>query len=261
MRSLIQFIVFYILLFISVNVSAYETQFNLDCMNNSVIYSTLGQRNINIAISACSNELIQKLKPINSPQLITKDAIKLILAMVISHNTAPYGSTTSKSIEYEELIKHDKLHCGTYAILMAYLVPDMKIHIIGFDGGAVGNHAQIIYKDSSIALLLDPTVSTIAEVTYDSLLQGVKAKNVITINPNPNNIPEIRDDFTNKVVSALRDGKYKSSSILYYYESLNHMLGKGPKDPYITPGGISWGSRRPIDSNNFPAHFEDLYHL
>jgi hypothetical protein len=227
-------------------------------MSNSLIQSTLNQHDINIAVFTCSDELKQKLKPFNSPELITNDAIKLILAMVIAHNTAPYGRSNLKSIEYEDLIKADKLNCATYAILMGYLLSDENIHIIGFDGGAVGNHAQVIYQKKNLSLLLDPTVSVIAQVTYDLLLQGKPIQHVITIHPNPKNDSEIKDYFTKKVVSALRDGKYRPTSILYYYESLNHMLGKGPLDRFITPGGISWRKRKTFNTWNnqgiFIAH-------
>jgi hypothetical protein len=248
---------FFIFIFILSLNSAFANKslINLNCMSNSLIQSTLNQRDINIAVSTCSDELKQKLQPFNSPELITYDAIELILAMVIAHNTAPYGWSNLKSNQYEDLIKAGKLNCATYAILMGYLLLDKNIYIIGFDGGEVGNHAQVIYENKNLSLLLDPTVSTIALVTYDSLLQGKPIKHVITIHPNPKNDSEIKDYFTEKVVSALREGKYKPSNILYYYESLNHMLGKGPLDPFITPGGVSWRNRKPFNTWNNQAIF------
>lgn len=40
------------------------------------------------------------------------------------------------------------------------------------DGGAVGNHAQIMYKSGNNRLLLDPTTGVVAAITFNKLMSG-----------------------------------------------------------------------------------------
>lgn len=209
----------------------------LNCMNNSIIHTTLKQKNMNEAVDKCSDELKAKLKEIDT-QLVEDDAIEVILSMIVSHNAARYGA--SSAIDYNQIRTEKTLNCSNQPILMGYLLPGKSIQIVGFDGGAVGNHSQALYTRGNFSLLLDPTASVIATIKYDSLLQGKPADNVILLHQNLENSDEITDTFTYKVISALSEGTYLPSDILYYYESLEHRIGNGATDPFITPGGVRW---------------------
>jgi len=212
----------------------------LSCLTKPLIRSVLEQRNLAIAFDACGNELRLALEQIDK-SLATDAIINATLATAVSHNTAPYGS--SGAWYYNEIITDTYLNCGNQTLLVGYLLPDAKLRFIGVDGGAVGNHAQLILEQEKLQLLLDPTISAIAKTNFNHLFQGQPITDVIVINPNPENSKYIRDTFTSRVVNALQEGNYKPSDILYYFQSLNHRLGLGPTDRYITPGRVSWRSR------------------
>lgn len=91
--------------------------------------------------------------------------------------------------------------------------------------------------------MLDPTAGIVTETTYNSLLKGNPVKQVFVINPNPDNPIGLNEQFQHNISYALYSGGYLPTDILYYYESLNQALGNGPKDPFITPGGIKWRRR------------------
>jgi hypothetical protein len=238
------FLLFVFLLPLPLNMAlSNQVVIRLNCLSKDVIRSTLNQKNINIAVSRCSSELRRKLQPWDS-KLVSEDVIKVVLAMVVTHNTTTYGS--SRAIEYSDLIKAEHLHCGNQPILMGYLLPNNNIHIIGFDGGAVGNHAQVIYVKGNVSFLLDPTTSVVTPITYNALLQGKPPKYIIVVHPNLENPPVIQDTYTKKVVTALENGSYLPTDILYYFESLNHFLNKGPLDPFITPAGMGWRRKNKI---------------
>ncbi len=220
------------------NALATTPTITLSCMNQNIIDGVLLNQDISIATAACSDELIKKMFHVNF-MLISDDMIEVILAMIVAHHAAPYGPSNS-STQYKDIIKEKNLNCGKQSVLMGYLLPQKNIHFLGFDGGAVGNHAQAMYVNQTTSLLLDPTTSVITEITYNELLQGKPAKQPILMHPNFKNTIDIKVNFTSKVISALLKGAYRPTDILYYYESLNHRLGKGPLDPYITPAGVGW---------------------
>lgn len=215
--------------------------FKLDCLTKGVIQSSLSQKSIVPAVNHCSVELRSKLKKID-PTLVGNDIDEVILAMVVAHNAAPYGG--SNAISYEDIIKSKQLNCGNQTILVGYLLPGKKIRFLGFDGGVVGNHLQLIYEKDEFSLLLDPTASIVTKISFNSLLQGKPANNVIVIHPNSENDPWINGYFTDKISAALLNGSYRPMDLLFYYEGVEHLLGKGPKDRFITPAGVFWREKQ-----------------
>ncbi|WP_431064137.1 hypothetical protein [Methylotuvimicrobium sp.] len=198
-----------------------------------MIDSIKGSGSVDQAFSACINEL-QFLMGSEFQQL-DENALKAIFSTIVAAQFAEYGN--SSAVSYEKIKDSEYLNCGNTILLAGYLYGTDKnsLRSIGFDGGAIGNHAQLLYLGDT-QLLLDPTTGLVAQVGFDDLLSGtpvplnkirmftVKAKTI--------------DSFRKKVFLAVIDGKYRPSDFMYMHESISEHLKKGSSDNYFTPGGI-----------------------
>lgn len=98
-----------------------------------------------------------------------------------------------------------------------------KVRMIGFEGGVVGNHAQLLVENDEVKLLLDPTIGLVARSSFNNLLMGKPIKDndiMINIGHQSNSI----DAFRRKVYAGLRNGKYRPSDLLYYFQSMEEYL-------------------------------------
>lgn len=191
---------------------------------------------------ACRPELERALDMLGAPV----SAADVVTASVISYRMAPYGSSTATSLD--ELLRSARLQCGSYAMLTMWLLDPLhraRTWVIGFHGGAVGHHAQLLYRHDDGSLLLDPTVGLIAVTDYDDLLRG-KGARLASVAPPPTGNQEIAD-YRETVGRALRRGEYRPSDALYLYDDLALLTGRrSPQgdEVYITPGGVSFRSTR-----------------
>jgi hypothetical protein len=137
---------------------------------------------------------------------------------------APYGN--SVVFDLPSLLSDPVLDCDNYAALVGYfvriLVPDAPnaFSVAGFDGGAVGNHAQVFLEvDEGRQVLVDPTIGLIAEQSFNDLLKGkfISAERIVVMHQHDD--AQI-DDFGNRVYYAIRDGKYQPSDLLYFFTGL-----------------------------------------
>src|SRR5215213_4757645 len=84
---------------------------------------------------------------------------------VMAYDLAPYGSS-STGVDLTALLKAPVLSCAQYVELTLLLLEqfgrtDLSFHFAGWDGGAVGNHAQLFASSNGSNALLDPTIGLI----------------------------------------------------------------------------------------------------
>lgn len=169
--------------------------------------------------------------------------LPVAFASILAWDLKPYGP--EKGVTLPEILASPSIACDNYVRLAWYLTSYMpqvswvpaKIVAVGWNGGAVGNHAQMLVSDGTNSLLLDPTIGLVVRgVTFDTLLQGklVSPTMIATFEHN-NNYAGSSGAFTEMVKNAVLQGKYKPSDLLYYVTSLdkfNHM----PTNAYwLTP--------------------------
>lgn len=122
----------------------------------------------------------------------------------------------------ENLIQEQQLDYDNYVLLTIHLFrilrPNSSIDVdmVGWEGGMVGNHAQIIVNAPGEPLMIDPTVNVVARVDFDEMASGkrVSRRDIIALSQ--------RDDppgFQQRVVTALQVGDYRPSHILYYFNN------------------------------------------
>ena len=172
------------------------------------------------AYAACRDELHRKLGAMQ----LTPAQEQVAFAAVLAQGMAPYGS--SRSVRLEDLLRDKAMDCDNYAILTGFLAREFGVATLsfaGFDGGAVGNHAQLFYAQPHEELLLDPTIGMVARVDFNHLLQGkpVAAADLKVFRQHDD--PAI-DAFARTVSGAVRDGKYLPSDLLYYFHSLHDYI-------------------------------------
>ena len=104
-----------------------------------------------------------------------------------------------------------------------FLGKNIAINFVGFDGGAIGNHAQLFVEDKGGELLLDPTIGLVAKIGINDILMG-KPLQRDQLRIFRQRSDERLDFFAENVIDAVTNGKYRSSDILYYSPSLDEYL-------------------------------------
>lgn len=213
-----------------------EKDIALDCITPRAIEATRQSGSLDAISTRCEPEL-SAIFGARDPSLL-----RAILATIVAANFAEYGS--SSGVTYADIKDAKYLNCGNTIFLTGHLFGDLAsehLRSIGFEGGAVGNHAQLLFLNGDTQFLLDPTTGLIAQTTFDDLVSGapvpeekiwmfgVKAKTI--------------DKFRDKVYRAVGRGEYDPSDFMYMHESLLEHQQKGSSHVYFTPGGITLRDR------------------
>lgn len=212
--------------------AATPRKIDLTCLEGRDLRSELRGRNGMAAIrDACAGEIEAAVGSWKLGQ-IERDAI---LATFVAHHFAPYGQ--SVAVTFEKLMTEEDLDCDNYAMLSGYLFrelqPEERLTYVGFDGGRIGNHAQAFVIDGASSVLLDPTVGIVAHIGFDDLLMAHKLtpSNVLVDSRPPENaIAPLRAN----VLSAVLDGGYRPSDLLYYLKSVESMIA------FSDHAGVYW---------------------
>ncbi|MNX86549.1 hypothetical protein D3C86_1184350 [compost metagenome] len=176
---------------------------------------------IPVAFENCSVEIDKKTEQLT----LTPEEKRIAFLSILAHSLAPYGA--SRSISLKDLLADKSMDCDNYAILTGYFNAlfageTHNLKFAGFDGGAVGNHAQL-FVDTEKGLLLDPTIGLIARIGFDDLLQGKPLDHHQAIIFQQHDQPEL-DFFVKKVYDSVLQGKYKPSDLLYFFHSIEEYL-------------------------------------
>lgn len=204
--------------------------------------SSIGQ-----AYQACRSELIQALP--DGFALLSEQQFQIIFCSMVAYSLAPYGP--GRQVSLVDLLETPQLDCSNYGHLMVLLLgllndnpSDCQIRFVGWDGGHVGNHQQLFIESNVGAppLLVDPTIALFAVTSFNQVASGAPcALDALACFAHRE---ELRQ-FVDLVTTALLEGKYQPSDVLYYYESREHMLTDscGPTS-WPTPGAVKWRARQ-----------------
>lgn len=148
-----------------------------------------------------------------------------IFAAVLALTSAAYD--WSETYEIVELVQSERLDCDNYAVLTALFYEMLRgegypeeISIVGFDGGAIGNHAQMFITSGERSLMIDPTLGIFARVRFDQLISGVAVSGSFmgVIYPywgDARQDPWIHEVYLDRVVRAIAQGSYRPEDELY----------------------------------------------
>lgn len=178
----------------------------------------------------------------------TPDTARLLLAQAVAHARTPYGPGTLADID--SIYAAQTLDCSNYGILahhiaMAVLEAPAAIRFafVGWDGGAIGNHQMVFASNlrTGERLLLDPAVGLAAFTDYDHVASGrpVDPAAILAIGPTPQ-LQSSREH----VARSLRDGAFRPSDLLYYFDGIGHLLERfSSVELWPTPGAMAWRDR------------------
>jgi hypothetical protein len=197
--------------------------------------------------AACRDDLTAVLGPAFAD--LTDAELRLSYCAALAHAAAPYGESTA--IQLADMLAAPRLNCGNYPFLMIRLAeivcdgPAPVVSLVGWDGGAIGNHAMGYRADPAgkRCLFLDPTVGLIARGTFDEVASGrpLPADRVVCFGDRIAERP-----YREMVARAFVRGEFRPSDLLYYFEDIDHQFGRyGDPWAWPTPGGIAWRARHP----------------
>lgn len=155
---------------------------------------------------------------------LSEDALKAAWCTVIAYGMAPYGAGPPSN-DLDDLLASPTLACNGYASLAWQFMDQFGISTdnqvaIGWDDGAVGNHAQMFFSDGKTNLLLDPTIGLVVQgATLTGLISGTHYY-LYTSFYSRNDIT----DFNSKVINAVKNGLYHVSDAIYAVPSLDDWL-------------------------------------
>ena len=200
-------------------------------------------------ITQLFQESLQELTSELPPDLhaLSEAELFAIYCSLISYIMAPYGNSTE--IELRNLLEEDHLDCDNYAILTKHLfdiglktgeienADSIKFIFVGWNGGAVGNHAQIFVQSAEKSMVLDPTIALLAFADFDSIASGrpVPSSRIIDFSTRCE-----LDDYRQRVINAICKGLYRPSDLLYYFVDFQEYLHPKSGSAYwYTPGAAS----------------------
>lgn len=178
------------------------------------------RQNIANYFSACAEVISKKIQ---FP--LTGNELKAVVATFISHTLFSYGS--SKAASLEDLLTEDGLDCDNYTFLTGHIYQILTgddytedFIFTGFEGGAIGNHAQIIVASQESSILLDPTTGLVAKTNYTDLIAGVpipdkQINSLYSYWGIEKEYPQM-DNYFWRVKSALMNGLYRAEDHLYF---------------------------------------------
>jgi len=163
------------------------------------------------------------------------DLVAAGFCAIVAYDMKPYGRCTARDLQ--GILDSPVLDCDNYCLLAWYLFTilrpssNVELAMVGWNGGAAGNHAQLLATigDTS-AWLLDPTIGLIvAGATFDRICKGVKMEYMAQPAP-------VRDAAYNKKIrTALNSGSYKPSDLMYYFKPVSKYVANPPRHHWGTP--------------------------
>jgi len=110
---------------------------------------------------ACQSAIRSHLQQVGV--ILNEDETRAIFAMNAAYSSRPYGPSTALTIR--DLHAARVLDCDNYNMLAWYIYEalggEREFWFLGWNGGALGNHAQIYYEGEERDMMLDPTAAII----------------------------------------------------------------------------------------------------
>lgn len=195
--------------------------------------------------AACEGEVSRKLASLR----LTEDQKRVAFVSFLAYALAPYGP--SRSVTLEDLLADPAMDCDNYALLTGFFArmfvgESVELKFAGFDGGAVGNHAQLFVGMNGEQLLLDPTIGLVAAIGFDDVLMGKPLPPDRVRIFRQHDDPRI-DPFAQKVTAAVLNGDYRPSDMLYYFHTLDQYL------KFTDEVGPLWSGERETLLRRYPT--------
>ncbi|WFU66865.1 MULTISPECIES: hypothetical protein [Bradyrhizobium] len=170
-------------------------------------------------VSIYNSVRTQFISDLNMPGL-DEAAIQAAFCTVVAFDLVDYGTETAANT-LSALLAEPTLACDSYAMLAGELLSQFgastnELTYVGWNGGAVGNHSQILFSDGASNLLLDPTIGlVVANVTYHGLVGGTHYAEMTSFYDRTD-----LNSFNAEVIAAVSNGSYKPSDLIYYVPTL-----------------------------------------
>lgn len=169
------------------------------------------------------SEFVAALGPVFAGQ--PEDHYKLAFAAVLSYSLKPYGGTATTT--FEGLLAAKTLHCGNYSHLSRFLFDILApastadISMIGWTGGQVASHSQLIISTGTKTLLIDPTIALVARLDggINALMAGVAVPREYQTSFWFR--PEV-ERFSGIVEDALVQGSFRAGHGVYWIEETDY---------------------------------------
>jgi len=175
---------------------------------------------------------------------------KLGFCALLAFDLKPYGG--SVAVTMADLLAAAALDCDNYAILtwrlFKILNPTVTTNIaaVGWNGGPIGNHAQLIAQKAADQngngggyWIIDPTVGVMTcGHDFDYVAGGkplVSAVYLKDFYAACGRVGTVTDWLHTNVKSALIGGGYRPSQLLYYYVDLDRYVSPVPIADWPTP--------------------------
>ena len=164
---------------------------------------------------------------------VNEDVLKAAWSSVVAHHMAHYGPFVGGALS--ELLATPTLECSGYNMLTWYFIAEFGLSTdvqvaVGWDGGAVGNHVQMLVSVDGSSAQLDATIGLIAfDVTFEGLIAGVQYDQYVSF--------YVRDDITSfnaQVINAVTGGLYTVQDVIYYVPGLDNLFNN-----YLSYVGIT----------------------
>jgi hypothetical protein len=147
---------------------------------------------------------------------LSEDLIKAAWCTMVAYGLTPYGPNPPRDTNLTTLLALPTMACAAYVsvtwgLLDKLGVSTAKQTALGWDDGAVGNHAQMLMADQGQSLLLDPTIGLIVKgVTYDGLVGGTKYTTLSSFYSRTD-----ISSFNALVLDAVTGGKFRLRDAIY----------------------------------------------
>lgn len=168
--------------------------------------------------------------------------IKQCWSAILAWDLKPYG--IGNGLTLDDALAAISLNCDDYCVLAAEIyrlikgANDLDPALVGWNGGAVGNHAQLMCGANGSWLLLDPTIGYLANgVTLDGLCRGYAPSPANTKALHATFHPERTDvtAFDLTVQVAVANGLYVASSLLYWFPDVDAYRANSASINWATP--------------------------
>lgn len=164
---------------------------------------------------------------------LTREGYAAAFCCLVSYQLRPYRETDDPagrplSLDLSALIATPKLVCNEYGHLTGHLFATFPaafrakaaLHLIGWDKGPFGNHAQVFVRNVGVPLLLDPTIGVVARADLEGLRAGqpvpdAEIRRSVHQHRYGQRLDEQMNAFADRVTAALRDGTYPACELLY----------------------------------------------
>jgi hypothetical protein len=147
---------------------------------------------------------------------LSDEALMAAWSSVVAYGLVPYGRGPATK-DLSKLLAADTIACAhyvslTFGLLEQFGLPKDHMIAVGWDDGAVGNHAQLLFDDGKSKMLLDPTIGLVVK-NVD--LVGLIGHESYSIQKSFLSRNELLD-FNAKVRGALTNGEYHARDLIYY---------------------------------------------